>query len=398
MQSKWVLASLSLGSIVVIVVVLASQMMSQPRRVNSGNSGTALTGHFTEYMAPDRSRLDASSLLMTGVTSNVPQPKDIPVLRSIPWTLQELGREFRRAGAEMSCDMFPTGLEIVQPLVEPVEGSERPLGRQIAFALNLQIDPAAVSTLPRVTRGAIESYLSSHQMTIQAVYYQNAKGELFFGPQVRAGFVSLASPERSTDPEAMITRSIKEFRTLGVYWNQKSELEPAKARTLVLAFKYELQKSGSSVPTQEFELVFLHLLPESTASSPKLAVFATSNARTEFQLLETCDPSSAVQTPVVAAHVRFGEFNMMGMYPSNPIVTGVFHKAKLSLPVDSFKALLEGFASGTPRSLTDVLDELQTRGASGDTSGLFDAASRLDTAVPLGAVPVAGQKGGSDLP
>ncbi|HQX52590.1 MAG TPA: hypothetical protein PLR25_21900 [Planctomycetaceae bacterium] len=392
MQSKFVLALASIGGVVVIVVVVASQMMSRPRSLNSGNSGTALTGHFTEYLAPDRSLLDTSSLLMTGVSSNVPQPKDIPVLKAIPWTLDGVGREFRRAGAEMSCNMLPVGLDIVQPLAEPVVGNERPLGRQIAFVMDLQIDPAAVSTLPRVTRGAIESYLSSHQMTIQVVYFQNAKGELFFGPQVRAGFVSLASPERSTEPEAMIIRSIKEFRTLGVYWNQKTELEPAKARTLVLAFKYNLQKVGSTASNQEFELIFLHLLPESTASSPKLAVFATSNGRTQLELLETCDPSSAVQTPVVSAHVRFGEFNMMGMYPSNPIVTGVFHKAQLSLPVDSFKVLLEGFASGTARSLTDVLDELQTRGASGDTSGLFDVA------VPLDAVPVASPKGGSEVP
>ena len=299
----------------------------------------------------------------------------------------------------MSCSLLEPGIEIIQPLAEPVKGSERALGRQIAYAMNIEMDPAAKSTLPRVSRGAIESYLESHQMTVQAVFYQNAEGELFFGPQVRAGFVAVASPERTIEPEAMIATAVKELRTLGVFWDQTTELVPSQARTLILAFRYSLQTeilgTGKSAGNQEYELIFLHLLKDSTASQPKLAVFATSNARTELNLLEAADPAKSQQNAVIAARVRFGDFNMMGMYPANPIVTGVFHKAQLSIPVDSFKALLEGFASGTPRSLTDVLDELHSRGASGDTSGLFDPA---EPSLPLPAVDAAAAKDGASAP
>ena len=400
MQSRVILAPVTIGGALVTVAVVISHILSQPSDASPGSSGAALAGEFAEPLSPDHALLESSSsLLMTGVISTVPKAKDIPVIPEIPWTVQELGREFRRAGSQMSCSLLEPGIEIIQPLAEPVTGSERALGRQIAYAMNIEMDPAAKSTLPRVSRGAIESYLESHQMTIQAVFYQNAAGELFFGPQVRAGFVAVASPERTIEPEAMIATAIKELRTLGVFWDQTTELVPSQARTLILAFRYSLQTeilgTGKSAGNQEYELIFLHLLKDSTASQPKLAVFATSNARTELNLLEAADPAKSQQNALIAARVRFGDFNMMGMYPANPIVTGVFHKAQLSIPVDSFKALLEGFASGTPRSLTEVLDELHSRGASGDTSGLFDP---TEPSLPLPAVDAAAAKDGASAP
>ena len=389
MQSRTILAPVTIIGALVTLSAVVSQKLSESGATNQVQSASSLTGNFSAPLNPGESLLTASSLLLTGVSSNVPHAADIPVMREIPWTLQELGREFRRAGNQMSCSMLEPGIQVIQPIAEPMEGTERALGRQVVFAMSLGIDPAASSTLPRVTRGAIESYLESHQMTIQSVFYQDEKGQMFFGPQVRAGFVAVASPERTTEPEAMITVSIKELRTLGVYWDQETEFEPAMARTLVLAFRYTLQTSvlgtGKSAATQEYELLFLHLEKDSTPGHPNVSVFATSNGRTELNLLDAVDPTSAQQTAVIAARIRFGEFNMMGMYPANPIVTGVYHQAKLSLPVDSFKALLEGFASGAPRSLSDVLDELCGRNVNHILGSTDNAASAPDAASPADA-------------
>jgi len=369
MQSKTILAPITILGALATVIIVALQVSRQSSGRYQGSAKSEVAGQFNEDEILDVSPMSGSSLLLTGVNSEIPKAKDIPIIRQIPWTLQELARDFRRAGTAMSCRMLEPGIELMQPLVQPKEGTDRALGRQTAFTMNLEIDPAAKSTLPRVTRGAIESYLESHQLTIQAQFYQNAKGELFFGPQVRAGFIEVDSPERTTEPEPMVTASIKELRTLGLYWDQTTELVPSQARTLVLAFRYSLQKDvlagGKAAADQEFELLFLHQLKDSMASHPHLAVFATSNARTELSLLDAPDPQSILQNSVIAARVRFGDFNMMGMYPSNPIVTGVFHKAQISLPVESFKAMMEGFTSGAPRSLPDVLDELHNRSAAG---------------------------------
>ena len=391
MQSKSVLAPLTICTFLVTGVVVASHILLKPEALGTTESTSMLDTVFGDP-ANAASSIEAMSktLLMTGVTPAVPEVRTMPVIRSVPWERQELGREFRRAGAQLSCSLLEPGLTVIQPLIAPTPGASGPIGRQSAFSLNLEVDPAAKAALPRVTRGAIESYLSAHQLTIQPVYYHTAEGKPFFGPQVRAAFVAVASPEKTTEAEIMIVTAIRELRTLGIYWDAETPLVPEQARTMILAFKYSLDTNiagtGKSKSDQEYELLFLHLLKESTAMAPKLAVFATSNGRTDLNLLETSDPMSAQQKSVIAARVRFGEFNMMGMYPANPVVTGVFHQAKLSLPVDSMKALLEGFATGKPRSLSEMLDELSSRGATGNTSDLFSTPVEL-TPTPLPTTP-----------
>lgn len=397
MQPKSVLAPLTVLSFLVAGGVVVSRVLSKPAAVHRFEAVSLPDGNFVSSADSKSSLLEMSkTLLMTGVTPAAPEIRSIPVVRTIPWERAELGREFRQGGSEMSCALLEPGVDVVQPLVAPAEGTSGPIGRQSAFTINLVLDPAARSALPRVVRSAVESYFREHQLTIQPVYYHTAAGQPFFGPQVRAAFVEIASPEKTVAAEAMISKAVAELRTLGVYWDQETELRPEQARTMILAFQYSLDtdiaSNGKSPKNLEYELLFLHLLKDSTPTEPKLAVFATSNGRTELNLLESSDPKSILQPSVIAAHIRFGELNMMGMYPASPVVTGVVHQASLGLPVDSFKALLEGFASGRPRSLDDVLEELSSRRATGDSSGLFDDSNQTDsdsvtTADPLTATP-----------
>lgn len=399
MQSRTVLAPLTIFTFIATGVVVASHILLNPAAPVAAESETLIDAALGNPADSANSVLAMSkSLLMTGVTPTVPEVRTMPVLRAVPWERQELGREFRTAGSQLSSSLIEPGLTVIQPLIEPTPGAAGPIGRQTAFSLNLEVDPAAKATLPRVARGAIESYLESHQLSIQPVYYHTTNGKPFFGPQVRAAFVAVATPEKTTEPEAMIVESVKELRTLGFYWNNEAAFVPDEARTMILAFRYTLDTditgTTKTSSNQEYELLFLHLLKDSTATAPRLAVFATSNGRSELNLLESTDPTSAQQKSVIAARVRFGEFNMMGMYPANPVVTGVFHQAKLSLPVDSVKALLDGIGAGAPRSLFDVLDDLHRRSITGDTSDFFSSppvpASTETPAAPP-ATPASGE-------
>lgn len=382
MQSRTVLAPLTIFTFLATGVVVASHIFLNPAAPAAAESETLMDAALGD--SANSVLAMSKTLLMTGVTPTVPEVRTMPVIRTVPWDRQELGREFRQAGSQLSSSLIEPGLEVIQPLIDPTPGTAGPIGRQTAFSLNLEVDPAAKATLPRVARGAIESYLESHQLLIQPVYYHTTDGKPFFGPQVRAAFVDVATPQKTIEPEAMISASIKELRTLGFYCDKEATFVPEQARTMILAFRYTLDTNiagtGKSASNQEYELLFLHLLQDSTATAPKLAVFATSNGRNELNLLETTDPMSTQQKSVIAARVRFGEFNMMGMYPANPVVTGVFHQAKLSLPVDSIKALLEGIGTGTPRSLSEVLDDLNRRSATGDVSDIFDTLARPSTA------------------
>ena len=162
----------------------------------------------------------------------------------------------------------------------------------------------------------------------------------------------------------MIAKSIGELRTIGVYWNKTEAFTPALCRTLILAFQYTLDVEGVAAKPnaqREYELVFLHLLKDASVANPKLAVFATSDARTQFHLLEETNPDSVEQLAAITADVRFADSKMMGMYPEAPVVTKVRHRALLTIPTDLVQAQIEGLGVGKETDFSDVLDEFYDR-------------------------------------
>jgi hypothetical protein len=71
---------------------------------------------------------------------------------------------------------------------------------------------------------------------------------------------------------------------------------------------------------------------------------------------------------------------MMGLYPSNPVVTAVFHQSQLTIETDSFIAMTKGLGTGKPAGADEVLDDLyhrtQSSAIKADSGG---PASRAET-------------------
>lgn len=313
--------------------------------------------------AGDRSLLSGpQSLLIAGIASRVPEADDYRLISELPWDYRDASRLFRDAGPDMSCELLIPGMEIVQPLVAPRESMAGPLGRLSLFSIRLRPDDQLGDGLPSVTRGIITDYLRAHQLTIQPTLYSDAQQRLIMGPRVRAAFMQIESPAETIAAEAMIATSIGELRTLGAYWASDAAFDPALMRTLLLGLRYSLDAdaaAGRKEPRREYEVVCLHLLPDSTAADPKIAVFATSDARTQFHLLEPSDPMSPADMAAVTADIRFADARMLGMYPESPIVTRVTHQAILSIPIDVVQAELEGLGGVVPKDgLSSVLDTL----------------------------------------
>ena len=206
--------------------------------------------------------------------------------------------------------------------------------------------------------------MQAHQITVQPSFYHDEQGRLILSPQIRASFVRLDTPSLAAIAEPMISKSIGELRTLGVYWNDSENFTPALCRTLILGFQYTLDIEGVAAKPnaqREYELVFLHLRKDATVANPKLAVFATSDARTQFHLLEETNPDSVEQLTAITADVRFADSKMLGMYPEAPVVTKVRHRALLTIPADLVQAQIDGLGAGKQADLSKVLDSLHER-------------------------------------
>ena len=95
--------------------------------------------------------------------------------------------------------------------------------------------------------------------------------------------------------------------------------------------------------------------------------FATSDARTQFHLLEETNPDSVEQLAAITADVRFADSKMLGMYPETPVVTKVRHRALLTIATDLVQSQIDGLGVGKEAGFSEVLDSLYER-ALGETA------------------------------
>ncbi|MFN8708854.1 MAG: hypothetical protein ACK50J_19405 [Planctomyces sp.] len=366
MRTQFVMAGLSVLTLLVAVVTAVLQIQFSGTSIGDPEAASG-TSSLTENSIDASLRSASGGLLMTGVSPVVPELHEIPVLRQVPWSRNEVMRAFGAAGSALSCIMQEPGVNVVQPLSSPVAGVRGPVGRESILAIALQLDPLARASLPKATRGMIETYLESHQMMLQPVLYHDDKGHVFFGPQIRAAFVDKSRPQYTEIAEKLIITTMSEFRTLGIYYPGKGHPKAEDMRTLILGFRYSRapakNSESESLPEGEkdFELLFLHRLKTEDPSEIRIVVFATNDGRKKLSLLYSLDPKAALPVPAIAAQIRFDDFTMMGLYPSNPVVTAVFHQSQLTLETDSFIAMTKGLGTGKPASADEVLDDLYHR-------------------------------------
>lgn len=286
---------------------------------------------------------------------------DIPKISSIPWLRSEILHLFQTAGGRQ-CQMLPPEVPVSPSLLSSVNSDEAEVTslRETAFVVGLTMDPAARKSLPSLTKSSIESYLNQHLLAVQPIIYHNARGEALFGGKIQSAFFMKARPEVTRTPEPMINEAMQGFRVLGVLSDEQSRTEPTDFRTLVLAFAYMRAAGAASKPVQDYELLFLHLLPkhEGGGSQPQMAVFATTDGREMFQELELSTETSAQPVPSVMASIRFDDFTMLGLYPAKPVVTGVRNRVRQSYPVRMIRSRIQTNSDHPAQSFQKLLDEL----------------------------------------
>jgi len=323
----------------------------------------------------------------------------LPVLKEIPWQRSEIAASFANRSAR-PCRLVPA-----QNLVETRFGEIKPEAGQLlnlrttAFQIGLEVDAKARLSLPSLSKATIENYLSEHILSIQPEICRSEEGEFLFTGMVHAAFFSRLSPSVTRTPEAMIGEAVNNLRVLGVLptsstpadspvSNSVDGVQPLLAgdpdeqtgvaanplpRTLVMAFQYNRDQALSSsltMPGQpEFELIFLHLLPQiDRPLTPTLAVFTSAEGATILQELDLSAQQAGRTTPAVKASVRFEKFKVMGQYPSDPVVTGLTNQVRNAITMEELKGRLAQEPGDPALALNSILSRLHQE---------FDAGSSL---------------------
>jgi hypothetical protein len=251
-----------------------------------------------------------------------------------------------------------------------LKGDEVETLRTSAFSVGLEVDPAVRSQLPKVSKGTIENYLGSHRLLIQAEVAFRADHDPQFTGNIQAAFYALSSPRVTARPEAMIEEAVGKFRLLGML----EEKTPGTARTLVLAFHYTSDASplstGVTGEQLTFDLLILHLQPGHGPGRPEVSVFATAQGRSLFQEIEVAGDPLKESRPAVLAEIRFNRFEMLGVYPADPVVTSIRNRARYTLPLPAIRSKLEN-SEDFAQSFAALLEELH---AHPDPTSLFPKA------------------------
>jgi|GEM_PF-1525740 len=305
----------------------------------------------------------------------IEQAGRIPRIKQIPWERGDI--EFAlRAFPAGRCQILPTGSDVAPLGVEAGEPGESYLSvRKTAFVIGLQVDAAARRTLPNVSASMIEDYLARHAVAIQSTVFQHQNGMMTMAGPIYAAFSTRSGANLTLKPEPMVDDAIGNLAILGALPND--DPNDHSARTVALAFGYDRAVASnlatSTGKIRDYELLFLHLLPESEnqglTSGPAIAAFATTDGRETFQEIELSVAVPGKLLPDVMAMIRFDQFRLMGTYPANPVVTAVRNRVRFSASTQSVRQRLIGGNGNSPISFQKLLDELHRSSNLASVSG-----------------------------
>ncbi|HWL08372.1 MAG TPA: hypothetical protein VNQ76_08210 [Planctomicrobium sp.] len=286
-------------------------------------------------------------------------------LESVPWERNEIDqalRNFRGGSGRLippDSDIFPFPVELGEITAPIVSFRKSPV------VIGLVVDPAYKGLLPKVSGPTIEGYLDQHALALQATVYRNQEGASTFAGPVEGAFFAKKTPGVTVVEQSLIKDAVRNVNLLGALEDPKDH----SLRTLVLSFSYQrdlLEGVGAgSTLTTDYELLFLHLVKDEARilREPEIAAFATTEGRKNFIQLK---PST--KTPNIVASIRFERFERLGIYPADPVVTGVKCQSASSTLTDNIRGRLQGDAGLAPIGLPTLLDEIHQAAAFAGTT------------------------------
>jgi hypothetical protein len=166
----------------------------------------------------------------------------------------------------------------------------------------------------------------------------------------------------------MIAESMRRIRTLGVLGGEHDD----QGRTLVFAFRYTLaDRTGRETKAKfETELFFLQVNTDPESGLHSLSVFATSDGRRLLHELKVAAPGDNELPISVRTMIRFDSMVLMGTYPSQPVVTGVYPNANQELPVEVISRLLTKDSDGFGRTIKSIFSEFASQAVNSSQNAL----------------------------
>ncbi|MEM6469363.1 MAG: hypothetical protein AAF802_07315 [Planctomycetota bacterium] len=300
--------------------------------------------------------------LRVGPIGSTPMRSELVTLDGLPFESATV-RQLFVGSRERTCHLLPVGAPVSPPMVPPATGASGTIGRNTVLTIGLELDEANADNLPVVTAGQVKHYFASHRLAVQPTLYYDDEGRLYFGTDCSAAFFEIERAGMTVTAEPMIESAIKRFRVLGIVGAADGSRLPADShgRTLALAFtfiKKEFdERKGEEAAKTVTEFLLLHVPSTSTAADVDIDVFVTSDGRTNLHRVETDGLTMNAPLPILSAGIQFNKTVLMGVYPADPIVSGIRYRSAGVLAMETIERLTRGNEGRTPISVTEILDQ-----------------------------------------
>ncbi|MEL6105441.1 MAG: hypothetical protein AAFU85_05370 [Planctomycetota bacterium] len=340
----------------------AADRRKELENLTLGSFGTAIDADAGGNDAESSTARDIS--LRVGVIGATPDRGDVTTMNAFPFEKGEVFRSYRSA-ADRACRLIVPGVAVSPPLTRTARGGQSGnLGRMTAMTIGLTFDAGGTKKLPAVTRGQVTKYFADHRLAVQPVLHRDAQNRPYFGTDCQAAFFELQRPGMTVKAEPMISIAVGRFRALGLVPDAVDAETPRDdilGRTLALAFTFQQRDDtvtgAADASKTAMELLLLHLTADCTADDPQVQVFVTSDDRTNLHRLETQGMRLNGPTPAITADVRFKKTKLMGMYPDDPVVSGIDFRSTGILSMDTIKRLSDATKDRPALSMTEILDQ-----------------------------------------
>lgn len=289
----------------------------------------------------------------------------LKTIRTLPRTEGELAAAHERARG-LACEHIPPGepLEISSFVPRFEEGSALPVpsSRRAAFSVGLDMLDEDRADLPTLTGGRILDYIDGHYVAVEVRVERDLDtGELYLHHRPLAATLEFHGA-RITQPFVdLVSDSIQDMRSLGLWTDARRATAPEQLRTLVLAHKNMIneQQGRGRKARAAYEYVFVRARP-GRGDSLELHAFATTRDRQWLHYLEPFRSPSRARQCGIRGTIYFSEYKVANLLPAASATRRTAVHANKSFALEDLDAYARqaGWSGSALDHLTDLLDAI----------------------------------------
>ena len=337
--------------------------------------------------------LSHDPILQVGRIADVPTRKELTLIKRIPATEAEIKRVFDSA-QHRSCKILGEGVLVDGPL-SMMPGQRSSAGRINAVTIGLELVETGRGKLPGMVINEVVKYFADHRLTVQPMLYYDDTGKFYFGNECKAAFYETRHANSTITPEPMIATAVAQFRVLGIVdsgdtaQRKRFQEDPSVGRTMALAFAFEQAGEsgfGTSKRQRAHELMWLHIPSDFNLEQPSVDVFVTSDHGRVIHRLGRASSSrsslSSQSAPAISASVKFDKTTLLGMYPADPVVSGIQYRSGGHISMQKLQKLLATPKSDGGMTASAIFDNFESIAKNDSIAQAHSFGNRAELSLP----------------